>query len=267
MVGLGKQSEVSGSHVRVLRGISLACPRALARIVVMCLVLPLGVSSLEVPARPAQPVYDAADLLTAADESRLVQRMVTFERESSTQIAVATFASLDGESLEDFTIRLAEAWRPGDQERSNGVILAVFVAERRMRIEVGYGLEGALPDALCGRIIRDEIRPAFRGGDFALGIDRGVTAIMDATRGEYEPRTDRGGRPDALGHFPLLMFVAIVVLVMRGLTSRGRHRTYRGGGWFGGWGIGGTGGGGGGGSGFGGFGGGSFGGGGASGGW
>jgi len=241
-----------------------------------------SVSALEIPKAPEGRIHDAADLLSPATERALEDEILAFEEKTSNQIAVATFPSLEEESLEDFSIRLAEAWQPGDRERSNGVILLVFVEERRVRIEVGYGLEGALPDALAGRIIRSELAPEFRAGRTDQGIVRAVRAIIAATQGEYTAKPTAGHKvPPGPVLIALVLFFLFMILAARSHGSR----EYRGrgvyvpgpfGGWTrsrgplgGGFWGGGFGGGGGRGGGFGGggFGGGSFGGGGASGSW
>jgi uncharacterized protein len=188
-------------------------------------------------------------------------------------------------SIDDYTYRVAEKWGIGKKGRNNGVALFVFPRDRRMFIQVGYGLEGALPDALAKQIIEREITPRFRAGDYDAGLSAGVDAIIAATRGEYKaaPKKDVGGK--GAGLVIVIVIIVIVVLVMAGrnrgpatYSGRGRRRGY-GGGWpifiptgGGGWGGGGGGGGGwggGGGGGGGGFsaGGGSFGGGGAGGSW
>jgi uncharacterized protein len=186
------------------------------------------------------------------------------------QMAVALFPSLDGESLEDFSIRLAEQWKIGGKKQSDGVLLLAFLDEHKIRIEVGYGLEGQLTDAVSARIIRDVIAPHFRSGDFAGGLSAGAAAIDTTITGraheqgrlpEKAPQRHESG--GAGGLVFLLFFVVIVALS----AMRRRRGAYFGGGGFT---IGGGGassfGGGGGSSSFGG-GGGSFGGGGASGGW
>src|SRR4029434_7530579 len=99
---------------------------------------------------------------------------------------VAIFPSLEGESLEDFSIRLATAWKVGRKGKDNGVLLLIFKDDRAIRIEAGYGLEGALPDAVSKSIIETKIIPEFRRGDFHAGIFSGVDAIMAATKGEYQ---------------------------------------------------------------------------------
>jgi uncharacterized protein len=182
--------------------------------------------------------------------------------------------------MEDFTVRTAEAWRVGRQKLDNGLLLFVFVKERKLRIEVGYGLEGAVPDALAKRIIDETIVPRLRQGDPAAGLEAGIDALIAATRGEYKgERRSRSRPPGALGvGFLIFLIVLMIVLSRLGRAaswSYDHNGWHRRGGWGGGWGAGGGwssgggGGGGGGDSGGGGFsgGGGSFGGGGASGDW
>ena len=207
------------------------------------------------------------------------------EREQATgaQMVIAIFPSLEGESLEDFAIRLAERWRVGDKKLDNGVILLVFVQERRIRMEVGYGLEAVLPDAVAAQIIRDQIGPRFREGRWGDGLMAAVDAVFARidTRGAAPPPPRRhafGLSPITIG---LLVVFGLVGLMLAREAARGagRRNAYSAGGrrgWdtppvflppMGGrWGGGGGGSGGGGGGGFSG-GGGSFGGGGASGDW
>ncbi len=217
--------------------------------------------------------------MPASVASVLDAKLQAFDAQTSNQVVVAIFPSLPSGSLEDFTVRTAQAWRAGRAKLDNGVVLFVFVAEHRVRLEVGYGLEGALPDALAKRIVEDEITPRFHAGDNAGGLEAGIDAILKATRGEYTAEKPRTHRIEPVYLF-LLLILAVFVLSwiqnqVAGATYTGRgYRTYRRGGWGGGgWGGGGFGGGGGGwgggSSGGGGFsgGGGGFGGGGASGSW
>lgn len=242
-------------------------------------VLALSALALEVPPAPLGRVSDFAGLLRPSDEQRIENRLEAIEKADSNQFVVAIFKSLQGDSLEDFSIRLADAWKVGHKGRDNGLILLIFTEDRKVRIEVGYGLEGAITDALSGRVIRDVLAPRFRQGDYAGGILAAVDALDAASRGEFKPLPDRkggkGGVPAPVaGALPfLLFFLFLVIAAARNraahLGSRSRRR-HPGGFWwigpggFGGGGFGGFGGGGGGGfSG----GGGGFGGGGASGGW
>src|SRR6185369_10709430 len=109
------------------------------------------------------------------------------EKESSSQIVVAVFDKLPSNSaLEDFTVRTFQAWRVGQKGKDNGAVLFVFVKDRQMRIEVGYGLEGKIPDLIAKRIIAEQIAPRFRNGDYDGGLTAGVTALIQAAQGEYK---------------------------------------------------------------------------------
>jgi uncharacterized protein len=115
--------------------------------------------ALDIPAKPQGYVHDAAGVLSPAAQSKLNAALFQFEQATSNQIVVAVFPSLENEALEDFSIRLTETWKPGQRGKDNGVILLIFKQERLIRIEVGYGLEGALTDAESGLIIQQVIAP------------------------------------------------------------------------------------------------------------
>jgi uncharacterized protein len=226
------------------------------------------------PAAPSQFVTDRAGALDSERAQRLSEKLAQFERETSNQILVWVDRRIpEGFTLEDFTVRAAQKWRAGQEAKDNGAILFVLTEDRKLRIEVGYGLEGVLPDATSKRIIEEQIVPRFRAGDYAGGIEAGVEAMMAATKGEYRgsgstggERSGRGGGLPSGCAIPFLFLFLFLIFPI--LASRRRWRTYGGSGWWtggGGWGSGG-GGWGGGGGGFSG-GGGSFGGGGASGSW
>src|SRR5438105_8351520 len=147
----------------------------------------VGTARADIPLPPAPAHYfnDSAGVVPPADAERLDQKLRAFDEQTSSQIVVAVFPELPSPSLEDFTVRTAQAWRVGRKKLDNGAVLFVFVKDRKMRIEVGYGLEGALPDATAHRIIDERIAPAFRNGDYAGGLEAGIDTIMAATRGEY----------------------------------------------------------------------------------
>ena len=241
-----------------------------------------------IPPAPARHFTDAANVVSRAAAERLDARLSEFEKQTSNQILVVIYPTMQSDSsVEDYTYRVAERWGVGKKGRNNGVVLFVFPRDRKMFMQVGYGLEGALPDALAKQIIDREIAPRFRAGDFDGGLSAGVDAIIAATKGEYKaaPQKDVGGR--RVGVFIFFVVVVILILIRAARNSgsttytrggRRRRRGYGGGAWpifiptgGGGWGGGGGGGwsGGGGGGGGGGFsaGGGSFGGGGAGGSW
>lgn len=154
--------------------------------VVLCLSLVVSSQALEVPQKPRGYVTDNAGLLSHNTRSQIGRALKQFEQKTSNQIVVVTFPSLEGEALEDFSIRLAEAWEVGQKNKDNGVILLIFQKERKIRIEVGYGLEGALTDAESSLIIQDAITPFFKQNQFDQGIAAGVTGIMQAVKGEYQ---------------------------------------------------------------------------------
>jgi uncharacterized protein len=171
--------------------------RVLAVALVLCCAAALQTTQaaeLVYPDRPTARVNDFAGLLTPAQRADLERTLADFERRTTNQLLVATFQSTGGGVPEDLTIRLAEKWKVGGRENDNGLILVVFVDERKVRFEVGYGLEGALPDALAIRIINSEITPRFRQGDYAGGITAGMSAAMRAIEGEYSAPADGGTR-------------------------------------------------------------------------
>lgn len=173
-----------------------------------------NLSALEIPARPTGYVNDTIGLLTGQTKASLEATLADFEKTTSNQVVVAIFNSLDGQSLEDFSIRLAEKWKIGQKDKNNGVILLIFKEDRKVRIEVGYGLEGALPDALCSQIIRNEFVPAFRAGDFDGGVQKAVSAIIGATRGEYKAKRSGGELSDSgKGFFNIALLLFIVFWV------------------------------------------------------
>lgn len=198
-----------------------------------------------IPPTPKNHFNDYAGVVRADTARELDARLATFERETSNQIVVALYPRMQSDSsVEDYTVRVAQAWGVGVKGKSNGAVLFAFMEQRQLYLQVGYGLEGALPDALAKRIIEDEIIPRFRAGDRDGGIRAGVEAILAATRGEYQGtgRTvgegARGG-----GNFGLfLFFVAIFVLLSifsprrngHVYTGRGRSVVWTGPGGFGG---------------------------------
>ena len=156
------------------------------------LFLSTEVFALSIPDKPNGYVNDYAGLLSPAARQNLENTLAGFDRQSSNQIFVAIFQSLEGQALEDFSIKLFDRWKPGTKKNDNGVLILIFRDDRKMRIEVGYGLEGALPDALCGQIIQNEMAPGFRAGDFDGGLTRAVSAVMQAAKGEYKAAPGSG---------------------------------------------------------------------------
>ncbi len=160
----------------------LPVTRAGSFFVVLLLCLPGTVLSLTVPP-PEGYVNDHANILSEREKAGLESLLKRFEAETTNQVVLLVIPSLEGDSLEDFSIRVAEAWKVGQKGKDNGVIFLVAVEDRKARIEVGYGLEGALTDAQSGRILRNLVFPAFRQGAYASGIQAGLVGILQAFRG------------------------------------------------------------------------------------
>jgi uncharacterized protein len=166
-------------------------------------------------------VNDYASLLSAAAAGRLEAELSAFEQSDSTQIVVLTIPSLEGQDLEQYSIRVVEQWKIGQQGKDNGALLLVVKNDRKIRIEVGRGLEGRLTDLVSGRIIRNEISPLLKNGDFDGGLSAGVHAIMATVRGEYaaEPRDIRHGKRGANPFFTFLIFVLVAAVFFGGISK------------------------------------------------
>jgi uncharacterized protein len=227
-------------------------------------------ASVPLPPAPARWVSDEAGVLGAAAAKAIDRRLEQFESEQGSQVLVAIFRRLPADAvLEDWTQRVAQSWRVGRDRQDDGVVLFVFVDDRLLRLEVGYGLEGALTDLESKAILEEVLLPYLRAGDWDGGIGAAADAILSAIRGEYEPSPRARGTGASLpvGFLVLVVLFVFVLVVLLGRSGRGGRGS---GGLGGGWSGGGFGGGGFSGGGFGGGfsgGGGSFGGGGASGRW
>lgn len=191
------------------------------------------------PERPTARVNDYAGALSQGDRARLEAQLAAAES-GTRQLVVAIFPSLEGESPEDFSIRLAEKWKIGGKKNDDGVLVTLFIAERKVRIEVGYGLEDRLTDALSSRVIRELMAPRFKQGDYAGGLQVGLEEIdRIVARGETRlpPEGGRRGPSDGEGLVGgLVLFVLFVVVLFvlsrrRGGGGGGGGFTGGGGGW------------------------------------
>ena len=186
------------------------------RALLLVLFLAGAAQALDVPYLSGR-VNDGARLLDDVAAKKLENTLKDFEAKNGHQVVVLTLPSLEGEALEDFAVKVAKTWQLGRKGKDDGVLLLIAKDDRKMRIEVGYGLEGTLPDALCGRIIRGEITPRFRAGDFPGGVTAGVNAILGTIAGTYAPPADipmpsRTGRNDfaAMGLLEKIMVSCFV---------------------------------------------------------
>lgn len=154
-------------------------------LVCFLLLFPIFLISKEVPKLTAR-VTDETWTLHSDFISALEKQLKDHEKKTSNQIAVYIFPSLEGESLEEYSIKVAETWKLGQKGKDNGVLLLVAMDDRKLRIEVGYGLEGSLTDIMCRYIIENEIKPYFKKGEYDVGIQNGVKIIMKTIEGEYQ---------------------------------------------------------------------------------
>jgi uncharacterized protein len=205
---------------------TLNIPRGLwaaaAAVLGLLLFLLQAALALEVPPLRGR-VNDYAGLLSTGVANQLQLQLRDFEQKDSTQIVVLTVPSLEGDSLEDFSMRVADRWKIGHKGLDNGAILLVSRADRKVRIEVGYGLEGRLTDLIAGRIIREVILPEFRAGRFDQGVVNGVQAMIDTVRGEFksDDRSAAGGpAPAALSDAVPFLVLFIFLVLSLGRVSR-----------------------------------------------
>jgi uncharacterized protein len=175
----------------------------------------VAAAALPIPPPPDHRINDYAGVLSAGERERLEDKLRARERESSNQVVVAIFRSLQGENLEDYSIRLAQAWRIGQKSLDNGVIFLIFVDDRKMRLEVGYGLEPKLTDALSSQILRQVVAPRFREGKIGEGIVAGVDAIEQVIAGTYHAPAKQPHASDGRG----LMAGILLFIVVAGLFS------------------------------------------------
>lgn len=231
----------------------------------------------EIPEKPNPPrlVNDFAGILSTDEQNALEQKLINEDNTSSNQFTIVTVETLEGNDIADYAVNLALKWGIGQKEKNNGILILVAKSERKIRIEVGYGLEEKVTDALSKRIIENEIKPFFKEGKYYEGLNAGVDALHKAADGTYvndKPIVRKKKRNTGLGGFIVAIIIIVILARIFGRNNRGG-----GGGFLTGWLIGSmlSGGRRGGGFGdfssgsgsFGGFGGGSFGGGGASGDW
>lgn len=213
------------------------------------LLVALEVRAAEViPPKPTGYFNDYAGIVSKTVAMRFNAQLAQFERDTSNQVVVAIFPKMQSDDdIAAYTQRVAQAWGVGQREQRNGVVLFAFTQDRKMFIQVGYGLEGALPDATAFEITEYRIKPHFRNDDYEGGLAEGIDSILKAVRGEYkgtgktvrERSGERGNFPGNLIFF--LLFVGIAFFLSRIKPRRGYHYTSGGGGWA--WSYGGGGGG------------------------
>ena len=167
-------------------------------------------------------VVDQAGLLSATAEAKITAMLEAHEQKTGNQVVVVTLDSLEGEAIEEYGVALGRHWGIGQKEKDNGVLLLVAPNERRMRIDVGYGLEGTLTDALCSVIIDRRLRPAFRAGDYEAGIRAGVEGILDVLENNL-PEDLEAPLPDESGSIEVIIPMMFMLFALAQLVTRGRQ--------------------------------------------
>jgi uncharacterized protein len=196
------------------------------------LLLAVRVMGAEViPSTPPDHFNDYAGLVSPEVARQLNNELTQFERDTSNQVVVAIYPRMQSNSsIEDYTVRVAQAWGVGQKDRKNGAVLFIFKEDRTLYIQVGYGLEGVLPDARGRQIIENEITPRFRRGDFQGGVVAGVHAILESIRGEYEGsgRTarDAQARSNGGGLNGWMIAAIFVVVILQSIFGRRRGTVY-----------------------------------------
>ncbi len=183
------------------------------------------------PDNPGGFVNDYAGMLSTSEVARLEYKLSNYRDTTTNVIAIATVESLQGNSIEEVAILTFSKWKLWEGqvgERDNGVLLLISEGDRSFRIEVGYGLEGAIPDAIANRILNDILTPNFREGNFYAGIDRATDAMMQLAAGEFEGFPERRSTSDESGNIPIDVIIFIIVVIFV-LISRGRGGKHGGG--------------------------------------
>lgn len=183
----------------------------------------------EFPERPQPPqiVNDFAGVLDASEKQRLEEKLVQFNRETSTQIAVVTLNDLRGYDISDYAVRLAHEWGVGQEDKDNGIVILVSPERREVFIATGYGLEGAVPDATAKQIVDNEILPNFRNNNYYKGLDEATTVLSELTKGEYTAENymeKTGGNRGSKAPYPIgIVFLLVIIISVIGRVKRARH--------------------------------------------
>ena len=211
--------------------------KSILRLLLLAVAVALGATlaaAERIPPAPPRFFNDYAGTVSPATAGQLNTQLEQYERASSNQLLVAIYPKMESDSsVEDYTVRVAQAWQVGRKSRNNGAVLFVFKNDRKLFIQVGYGLEAVLTDATCNQIIENELKPRFRAGDFDGGLRAAVSAMIAATKGEYKGtgRTQADSR--LAKRFPVALFaVGFIVFVIfsiirsqqRGVVYPGRRR-------------------------------------------
>ena len=181
-----------------------------------------------IPPKPAGYFNDYAGVVSKAAALRFNEQLAQFERETSNQVVVAVFPKMQSDSsVDDYTQRVAQSWGVGQKDKRNGAVLFVFIEDRKMFIQVGYGLEGALPDITAFDITEYHIKPHFRNGDYEGGLATGIDLICKAIRGEYKGSgktvAEKRGKASAPNFLFFIIFIIVLIVISRVVRRLGGY--------------------------------------------
>ncbi|MBU3957373.1 YgcG family protein [Patescibacteria group bacterium] len=199
------------------------------RIFKALLFLLLGIFLVTLPAwaqdfpKPAGHVNDFAEILSSSYRQSLEQELNDFENETTAEIAVVTINSLEGNSIEDYAVRLFEDWKIGKKEKDNGLLVLIAKEDREIRIEVGYGLEPVITDGRAGRVIREQMRPAFREENYDQGVELAVKQIEEYIHSGEPPAGAEAAQEKAALALPLIIFSGIILIYISSFLARSKR--------------------------------------------
>ncbi len=181
-----------------------------------------------IPPKPTSYFNDYAGVVSKEAALRFNEQLAQFERETSNQVVVAVFPKMQSDSsVDDYTQRVAQSWGVGQKDKRNGAVLFVFIEDRKMFIQVGYGLEGALPDITAFDITEYHIKPHFRNGDYEGGLATGIDLICKAIRGEYKGSgktvAEKRGKAGAPNFLFFIIFIIVLIVISRVVRRLGGY--------------------------------------------
>ncbi len=179
------------------------------------------------PARSSTIVTDFAGVLSDDNKASLENKLVAFNDSTSTQIAIVILRSTGGYEIADYSVQLFNQWKIGQASKNNGVLILVALEDRKVWITTGFGIEGVLPDALCKRIVENDIKPAFKLGDYYSGLDDATNSIMSIVKGEFTAENYTGRKKEKPVFFPFLIFLLILFIVVISKFSRANRYAKR----------------------------------------
>ncbi len=187
----------------------------------LAVVFPLAVFAYVTPGAPSGFVNDFAGILSAEQKQQLEEKLSGFENSAGSEISIAIIKSLDGDTVENFAVKLFEDWEIGKKGQDNGALILVAIEDREMRIEVGYGLEGVLTDAQSYWIVNNEMTPAFRDNDFYGGLNAAVDKIISTIGGEIIPEENPAPKAN-INYFNVFAFIIFIFVWLGSILGRSK---------------------------------------------